>query len=353
MITIVSTILVLGILVFVHELGHFLVAKSVGIRVEKFSLGFPPKLISKKIGETEYILSWIPLGGYVKMAGEDPEEEKEERKPWEFMAKSVWQRAKVIFAGPAMNFILAIVLFWGILFFGGKQRDYPEKSVIGAVEKGGPAEQGGLMPEDEIISINDKPVSNFSQMAEIIYSQVEKPILVKWKREGKEFSATIITKKEKTVNVKGETEFVGKIGIGPLYEKVKVGFFQAFWEGFLAAIFLLVGTVKFLVLLISGQVSVKLLGGPVFIAQTAGETAKMGALSLFSFIGILSVNLSLLNILPIPILDGGHLLFLIIEKLKGKPLSFKQRSIMQQVGLAFLVALILLVTYNDILRWVK
>jgi regulator of sigma E protease len=353
MTTIVATIFVLGILIFFHELGHFLVAKKSGIRVEKFSLGFPPKMIGKKIGDTEYCLSWIPLGGYVKMAGEDPYEERIEGKPWEFMSKPVGIRALVIAAGPVMNLILAVLIFWGIIFFKGIIETHYESTQVGLVESDGPADKAGIKPDDTILSINGTQVGTFVEMAEIIYQQVEKPIEVKWTRQDKEFSATITTFKDKVLNENGDMEEVGKIGIGPSYTTIKVGFFKSFLEAVNMAIFILVESVKFIVGLITGTASLKLLGGPIFIAQTAGQTAKSGLVSLLSFMALLSVNLSLLNILPIPVLDGGHLLFLSIEKIKGSPLSLKQRATMQQIGLAFLILLIIFVTYNDFLRAIR
>src|SRR3990170_2639319 len=174
MTTALSFIFVLGILVFVHELGYFIVARLCGIRVEKFSLGFPPKLVSRKVGETEYIISWIPLGGYVKLAGENPEESSGTN-PWEFMAQPVWKRSLVIAAGPVMNFILAILFFWGIFFFNGLQVPQSETTVIGQLTPGGPAEKAGIKPGDKILSVNETPVTNFDQMAKIIYQNVEKP----------------------------------------------------------------------------------------------------------------------------------------------------------------------------------
>jgi len=353
MITLLSFILVLGILIFVHELGHFLVAKSVGIKVEKFSLGFPPRMVGKKIGDTEYMISWIPLGGYVKMAGENPEEEKPTWEPYEFMSKSVSQRAMVILAGPVMNFILAAFIFWGIFLFAGQQIVHDDKTEIGFVGEGSPAQTAGIEVGDVILSINENKVENFSEMANIIYKQVEKPVLVQWKRGEEKLAAIIVTQKEKVTNQNGETEEVGKIGVSPTYSTIKLNFFQSFWEGLSTAVFILVETIKFLIALITGAASLKLIGGPVFIAQTAGETARMGLVSLFSFIAILSVNLALVNVMPIPVLDGGHILFLIIEKIQGKPLSLKQKAIMQQIGFAFLLCLIILVTYNDFARLIR
>jgi len=353
MTTLVATIFVLGILIFFHELGHFLIAKKSGIRVERFSLGFPPKMIGKKIGDTEYCISWIPLGGYVKMAGEDPDETKIQGRPWEFMSKPVGIRALVVAAGPVMNLILAVFIFWGIIFFKGMQEIHEESTQVGLVASGKPADQAGIKPGDEIISINGVEVTSFLEMAQIIYQQVEKPIEVKWLRDGKEYTAQITTFKDKVLNEEGEITEVGKIGIGPSYTTIKVGFFKSFLEAVGTTIFILVESVKFIVGLITGTASVKLLGGPLFIAQTAGQTAKSGFVNLLGFMALLSVNLSLINLLPIPVLDGGHLLFLSIEKIKGSPFSLKQRATMQQIGLAFLILLIIFVTYNDFLRAIR
>jgi regulator of sigma E protease len=353
MTTLLATIFVLGILIFFHELGHFLVAKKSGIRVERFSLGFPPKLIGKKIGDTEYCISWIPLGGYVKMAGEEPDEKEIKGEPWEFMSKPVHKRALVVFAGPAMNFILAILIFWGLIFFAGKQEIHQDTNQIGLVAPGGPADMAGIKPGDRITSINGIEVSTFRQMAKIIYEQVEKPVEVKWRRDGEKYTAMITTFKDRILDERGEIKYVGKIGIGPSYTTVKAGFFRSLLEGIETSVFILVESVKFIIGLITGTASVKLLGGPIFIAQVAGQTAKTGIVSLLSFMALLSINLSLVNVLPIPVLDGGHLLFLGIEKIKGSPLSIKQRMAMQQIGLAFLILLVIFVTYNDFLRLIK
>jgi regulator of sigma E protease len=346
-------IIVIGPLIFFHELGHFLLAKRSGIRVERFSLGFGPKIVSKTIGETEYRLSWLPLGGYVKMAGEDPDEAKLEGKPWEFMSKAVGIRALVVAAGPVMNVILAILIFWGIFFFAGQLKIHDESTQLGLVSAGGPADKAGIMPGDEIISIDGVEVSTFSEMAEIIHQRVEEPVEVKWIHEGEEFSARITTFKDRVLNEQGEMQEIGMIGVGPSYTTIKVGFFKSFTEAVRWTIFILVETVKFLVELITGTASVKLVGGPILIAQMAGESARSGLVSFLSFMGLLSVNLALINILPIPVLDGGHLMFLSVEKVKGSPMSLRQRATMQQIGLVFLVLLMIFFTYNDFLRAVR
>jgi regulator of sigma E protease len=353
MTTVVATIFVLGVLIFFHELGHFLVAKRSGIRVERFSLGFPPKMIGKKIGDTEYCISWIPLGGYVKMAGEDPEEAKVQGKPDEFSSKPAGVRAMVIAAGPVMNFLLAIFIFWGIIFFRGEHQIHDETAEVGLVAAGEPADLAGIRPGDRIVSVNGTEVHTFGDMARIIYQHVEEPVQVKWVRDGQEFSAEITTFKDRVLDEDGEMKEVGKIGIGPSYTTIRVGFFKSIADAFDTAWFILVESIKFIIGFITGTSSVKLLGGPLFIAQTAGQTARSGFISLLSFMALLSVNLSLINILPIPVLDGGHLLFLGIEKVKGTPLSLKQRATMQQIGLALLILLIILVTYNDLARTIQ
>lgn len=349
MTTALAFIFVLGLLVFVHEFGHFIVARLCGIRVEKFSLGFPPKLVSRKVGETEYIISWIPLGGYVKLAGENPEESTGAN-PWEFMAQPVWKRSLVIAAGPVMNFILAILFFWGIFFFNGQQIPQLETTVIGQLTPGGPAEKAGIKPGDKILSVNGMPVTNFDQMAKIIHQNVEKPVLIQWERGGEIIQKEILTFKDKVYDEKGESRQIGKIGIGPASTRIDLNLFQALKEGLDLTIGLSADIFTVLYGLITGSLSLKTLGGPIFIAQAAGQTAQQGLTALLSFTALLSVNLAILNLLPIPVLDGGHLLFLGWEKIRRKPLSVKQRSLIQQVGLGFLLILILFITYNDIFR---
>jgi regulator of sigma E protease len=187
-------------------------------------------------------------------------------------------------------------------------------------------------------------------MAKIIYKEVEKPVILKWKRGNEILEAQVTTFKEKVEDEEGKPKEVGKIGVSPTYTIIRLNIFQSFLEGIGTTIFITVESVKFVVGLFTGAASLKNVGGPIFIARTAGETAKLGLASFFSFIALLSVNLSIINILPIPVLDGGHILFLGLEKIRGKPLSLKQRAIIQQIGLVFLLALIVYVSYNDVLR---
>ncbi len=348
MITILATIFVLGVLIFFHELGHFLVAKKSGIRVDKFSLGFPPTILSKKYGDTEYAIGLIPLGGYVKMAGENPDEEAK-GEPWEFMSKPVWKRFLVIFAGPFMNFILAIGVLTGVYAIRGEVVD--NMVVINEVQEDSPAAKAGMLPGDRIIEIDGITIESFRQMAEeIIYPKVEKPITITWDRDGSKLTSTLVTQSGWTFTGPKDSVQVGLIGINPraIYERMNV--FDAFTTGIEQSVFYVKMVFGFVWGLINRTIDASGIGGPIFISQLAGKTAKSGFGVLLEFMALLSVNLAVLNILPIPVLDGGHMVFLGIEKLKGSPVSIKARLIAQQVGLAFMLILIVFVTFNDITR---
>lgn len=352
MTTILSTVFVLGVLIFIHELGHFLVAKWSGIRVDRFSLGFPPSILKKKVGETEYCIGVVPLGGYVKMAGENPDEEATGAS-YEFMSKPVRIRTAVVAAGPFMNFVLAWLILWGIFFFQGEAVTDPDHAVIGIVSPDGPAAEAGLMEGDIVNSINGTPVTGFADMAVLISEQVEQPILINWERDGQEMSATVVTYADETYNAEGEKIAVGRIGVGEKGEYRRMGFFTAAYEGFHETVVFVKMIGEFVWNLVSFRISAKMIGGPVFIAQMAGQRAQLGFSALLVFMAFLSVNLAILNILPIPALDGGHLIFLLIEKVKGSPLTVNQRMIAQQIGLVFLLIVIVMVTYNDIVRFIS
>ncbi len=350
MTTIAATIFVLGVLIFVHELGHFLVAKWVGIRVERFSLGFPPKMIGKKIGDTEYCLSWIPLGGYVRMAGEVPDENKVTGAPDEFMSKTVGQRAAVIIAGPLMNLLATVFLCWGMIYVQGKPVIDAARVIVGVVIDGGPAHQAGMRPGDVILEVDNVAVTTFADMARIIHRRPGDSLFIAWSRESQTFAEWVVPLDTMILNEAGEKVRRGLIGIGEGYEIVPVGIFESCFLGvkrtwlFAEAIF------RFLGGLITGSVSAKMIGGPVFIARVAGEAARHGFGNLLWLMAFLSVNLAIVNLLPIPILDGGHLVFLTLEKLRRRPLTLKQRAIAQQIGLFFILIFISYVTFNDFLR---
>jgi regulator of sigma E protease len=347
--TILATAVVLGILVFVHELGHFILAKKLGVGILKFSLGFGPKLIGKKIGETEYQIAVFPLGGFVKPLGEDPQEEiKEEDRHRSLWAQPIWKRALIIGAGPFFNFFLAVVIFSSINLFGIPY--YPSK--IGEVSPGLPAQQAGLKKGDVILSIDGEEVAKWDDLSDIIRNSSGKVLFLKVKRDDQilEIKITSVASKEKNIFGEEVNKFV--IGIKPFEEVLiqKANPIVAFgtglvqtWQGIKLTV---IGVVK----LIQRVIPAKTIGGPILIAQMAGEQAKRGLLSLALFMAILSINLGVINLFPIPVLDGGHFLFLGLEAILRKPLSIKKMEIAQQIGLMFIILLMLFAFYNDLIR---
>ncbi len=347
--TIFATVIVLGILVFVHELGHFLLAKKLGVGVLKFSLGFGPRLIGKKIGETVYQIAVFPLGGFVKLIGENPEEEvKEEDRPRSYSNQPVWKRALIVSAGPFFNFFLSALLFSTINLFGIPY--FPSK--IGEVSPGLPAEKSGLIKGDLILSIDGKVVSKWEEVSKIIRSSQGKELRMKIRRGNEVIELTVTPKPSTQKNLFGEEVQTYIIGITPfdqiLVEKVNpivaigIGFSQT-WSGIKL-------TYMTILKLIERVIPAKTIGGPILIAQLAGEQAKRGLVSLVLFMAILSINLGVINLIPIPILDGGHFLFLALEAILRRPLSIKKMEIAQQVGLIFIILLMLFAFYNDLIR---
>lgn len=351
MVTIAAFIFVLGILIFIHELGHFLVAKKAGIRVEKFSLGFPPNIFKRKVGDTTYCIGLIPLGGYVKMAGDNPLEDSPGA-PDEFHSKSISARAAVIFAGPFMNYVLAIfVSFCLFAFGGGKFITDPDRVMIGDVQPDSPAELMGLQAGDQIISVDGHFVSTFDSVRSRVHAKPGEAVDLVWLHENDTISASAVTAVRPLRNVEGGVDSVGQLGFTQMtLGREQFGFGEAVVQAFKDTHRKIAGTAWFLKEFITGNISSKAVGGPIFIAQLSGEQARRGPYALFNLIALLSVNLAVLNVLPIPVLDGGHLVFLAIEKVRGKSLSIKARMWAQQVGMVAILGLIVLVTYNDILR---
>jgi regulator of sigma E protease len=346
---IISAIIVLGILVFAHELGHFLLAKRLGVGVLTFSLGFGRKLMGRKIGETQYQISAVPLGGFVKLIGENPEEEvKEEDRPRSFSAQPIWRRALIISAGPFFNFFLAVVLFFTVNLFGIPY--FPPK--IGEVSPGLPAEKAGIKKGDLVLSIDDMNVSKWDDLSKIIRNSKGKELLMKVKRDSEILEIKVTAQLSKVKNVFGEEVQTVMIGITPMEEILveKVNPFVAFGMGFAQTWNGIKLTVVSIVKLIERVIPAKTIGGPILIAQLAGEQAKRGIVSFILFMAILSINLGVINLFPIPILDGGHFLFLGLEAVLRRPISIKKMEIAQQVGLIFIILLMFFAFYNDLLR---
>ncbi len=348
---ILSLIVVLGVLIFFHELGHFLMARLCGVGVEKFSLGFGPRLLGKKIGLTDYRLSAIPLGGYVKMVGEEPDAELDpEQIPHSFTHKPVIKRMLIVAAGPAFNIFLAILIFFGFFQFYGMVELEP---VAGSILENSPAMKAGLKTGDRILNVDRTPVKSFSDMSDIIARSGGKPLRVSVLRDQTVISVEIVPTLKKDQNLFGEAVDRYMIGIsasGKHVRSIKLNPLESFYQSLRqtgqVSKLMIVGIAK----LIKGDISTKNLGGPIMIAQMAGDQAKQGAASLIYFIAFISINLAILNFLPIPVLDGGHLMFFLIEAVVRRPVSIKLREKAQQVGIFLLVMLTLFVFYNDIMR---
>jgi len=353
MLSIIYAILVLGILIFVHELGHFLVAKKFNILVEKFSLGFGPKLIGKKIGETEYLISAVPLGGYVKMYGENPSEEteiSEDKKERAFSTQPIYKKMLVVFAGPFFNALLAVIIFFS-LYLSGIPQLLPK---VGKVSEGFPAYSAGVKTGDMVISIDEVKINSWEELSEAIQKSKKETITLIILRDGKEINLSITPNKTVAKNIFGETVERKIIGISDAREviTVKFGIFESAKRSILQTYKLTELTLLSIVKLIERVLPLNTLGGPLMIVQMAGEQAKEGVSNLAFFTALLSINLFVLNLLPIPVLDGGHIFFYLIEGIIRKPISVKFKEIAQQVGFALLIILMVFVIYNDIVRMV-
>ena len=349
MITVVSAIIVLGVLIFIHEFGHFIVAKGFGIKVLRFSLGFGPKIVGKTIGETEYCLASVPLGGYVKILGQDPEEEIDPSEADRaFSQKSVWIRMAVVVAGPLFNLLLAVVIFSVVYMFG-----VPRLTTrVGTVDHSFPAYQAGIRPGDRILSVNGKPVKNWTELSRAIRKSQGPTIRLEVKRGSKILAMTVKPKIRKIKDIFGEEKTIRMIGITASEEIVKqsVGPLRAVEMGIQRTGEIIYLTFVSIIKIIERVIPAKTIGGPIMIMQMAGQQAKAGAANFLLFMALISINLGILNLLPIPVLDGGHLFFMFFEVISGKPLSVRKMEIAQNIGLALLILLMVFAFYNDLSR---
>jgi regulator of sigma E protease len=348
-ISIISVIVLLGVLIFFHEFGHYLAARMSGVGVTKFSLGFGPKIIGKKIGMTEYVLSLIPLGGYVKLVGES---ETEKLSPQEekisFSKQPVLKRIFIVFAGPLFNFLLAIIIFSAVYLYGVPALS----SVVGEVQQESAAYEAGIKKGDKILSIDGKNIEYWDDIRQVIAQSQGQQVKIIIERDEQKNEMLLQPKLSKTQNVLGEEVEAYLIGISPsdnftiekrnVWEATIIGL-QKTWQFSKL-------TVVVIVKMIKGQVSPKNLGGPIFIAQAAGTVAQEGVIPFLFLMALLSVNLAIINLFPIPILDGGHIMFYLIELVRGKPMSLKWQGIFQQIGFLFLILLMIFVVMIDIDR---
>jgi len=348
-VNIVSVVILLGVLIFVHELGHFLLAKSLGVGVLKFSLGFGPKLIGRKVGETEYMISLVPLGGYVKLLGESDTDDvlpQDERRS--FVKQHVLKKIAIVVAGPLFNFLFAILAF-AVIFMVG----VPSLTTdIGSIQPGSPAEVAGIRAGDNVQSIDGRNVGRWSDLAEIITTSGGKELTLKLKRDGTLQDVRVKPESVKAKNVFGEDVDSWKIGVGASSNTFieRQNPIRAVWTGMEQTWAITELTLISIVKMVQGIVSPDSLGGPILIAQMAGAHVKKGIMNFVFFMALLSINLAVLNLFPIPVLDGGHLMFFLIELVTGKEVNIKWRERAQQVGFFILVMLMIFVFYNDIMR---
>jgi regulator of sigma E protease len=352
MLSLVSAILVLGVLIVVHEFGHFLAAKLNGVGVERFSIGFGPRLLTRKVGETEYALSLFPLGGYVKMVGENPQEEEGEPRieaPNSFQTKPVWRRALIVGSGPVANLLLAILIFAAVFMVGVPVL----QPVVGQLQDGYPASAAGLRSGDRITAIDGRPISTWDDLSGIIHDSAGKSLSFGISRDGETLTIAVTPRTTTVKNLFGEDTSVGLVGISPAGETVTRRFppWTALALGVDRTLEIIRLTFVGLGKIIRRTVPADSIGGPLMIVQMAGEQAKVGFMSLVFLVAFLSINLGIFNLLPIPILDGGHILFFLIEAARGKPLSLRKREVVQQIGLAILISIFLFASYNDVMRW--
>ena len=354
MTTLLSFILVLGILIFVHEFGHFIVAKAFRVKVTKFSLGFGPKMIGKQWGETEYLISALPLGGYVKMVGEQGGADiAPEDAPRAFANKPVWQRFLVVFAGPFSNLFFSFILFSVIFAIAGLPILKPT-TMIGKVIKGGAGATAGLQAGDQFLQINDQEISDWSDVYYLVTNSGGKPLHIKILRGDKKITLTAQAEKTDLKNEFGEVKGSGyRLGIerdmsALEFEDASIG--QAVMAGYNQTKDMINKTILGLGKMIQHKIPASEIGGPILIAQLAGKQFKAGWLDFCYFMGFLSVNLGILNLLPVPVLDGGHLVFFSLEAIRRKPMTPDAMEKLQMIGLALLVSLMVFAFYNDIMR---
>ena len=345
-----TVIPLLGALVFFHELGHFLAARLLGVGVETFSLGFGPRLFGKKSGMTDYRVSAVPLGGYVKMVGEDPDSDEEpEDASISFSHKPVWKRMIIVGAGPAFNFLLAILIFFLIAFFSGVDHT---TNILDKVVEDSPAAEAGLLEGDEVLAVNGTAIENFRQVSAEINKKPGDPVEILVRRNGEELTFTVTPRETMGKNAFGEEVKAYKVGIINRVEFIPYEPINSVIYGFEQTWFFVKFTFQALFKFVDRSIPLDNLGGVILITQVSGVAAEAGLSSFLFIMALLSVNLGIINLFPVPILDGGHLLFFAIEGIMRKPLSLRVREIAMQVGLAALIFLMIVVFYFDIARTV-
>lgn len=353
LLTIVSFLIVLGVLVFIHEFGHYITAKKSDIMVSEFALGFGPKLIHKKVGETLYSIRAIPLGGFCNMVGEFPADEsmpEAEKKVYDqaktagrlFTQKSAFKRLAVILMGPIMNFLLAALIFIFAFSVFGVPTSTRNDAVLGEVIPEKPAAEAGLRANDRIVAINKQEINSWQEMSEIINANPEKEITIRFQRED-EIKQVLIKP------IYSEDKSRGIIGIYPQLIREDVPFGKSILLGLQQTYHVAKMTVLGFVKMFKDS-SAEDIGGPIMIASIIGQAARVGILNVLNWTAIISINLGIINLMPFPALDGGRILFIVIEMIRGKAVDPRKESYVHLIGFAFLILLMIFIIYNDVLR---
>lgn len=348
--SILPTVFVLGLLIFVHELGHFLTAKFSGVTVEKFSIGFGPEIFSFTKNNTVYSISLLPIGGFVKMAGETFEErEGEHLHAGDFLAQNIGKRFAILFAGSFMNYVTAFFLLVAVCLIGAPTIG----TMFGAIRPDSPAFHAGFVSEDKVLSINGVPVQTWISMTDMIQDSSGKELMFQVQRDGQEMNLAVVPEKVESKDLFGDVHALYQIGVASGNEILytEYGFFEAWKEGFRMLMDLTALTYKSIFRLVTGRLSMKVMSGPLGIVDMASKAARSGLAPLLQLTAYIAVFLAVFNLLPFPALDGGHLFFLLIEAIFRKPVSFHLQERLSQVGLILLMCLMVFVVYNDIDRF--
>ncbi len=344
--TLIYFIIILGIIILIHEFGHFIFAKKAGIYVYEFSIGMGPRIFkwTRKDDETEYSVRLIPIGGFVQMAGEEIDDDESVPRDKKFSVKTFGQKFMTVIAGIMNNFILAIVLFFLFSLFNGAPQN---KAIVGEVSSDFPAYTSGLQSGDQIVKLNGKNASSYDLLALELQVNSGDEISLEIFRNGETKTVNI---KPKKVKVDGKVTY--KYGFG-INDEVKKGFIPSVIYAFSKTISLVHQMILIIVYLFTGNLGINSLAGPVGIFNVVGSASSAGFWSLVSLTAFLSINVGFINLLPLPAFDGGRLLFVIIEKIKGKPVDPKFENTIHAIGFFLLMALMLYITYNDIIKLVK
>ncbi len=356
LLTLGAFFLVLGPLVFVHEMGHYLAGRLFGVKADSFSIGFGKELAgwTDKRG-TRWKLSALPLGGYVQFAGDMnaasvpsaewlalPEPERAQT----FQAKALWQRALIVLAGPVTNLVLAVVILAGFTLAYGKMVVPP---VVGLIQQGSPADKAGVQLGDKVVSLRGSTVSGFVDVRLAVAQHPGEPLDLVVERQGRRLALTAVAASKEMTDRFGNTERIGYLGIGPAKaEVVQVGPLEAVGDAALQTRDIIGMMTTGIGQIITGKRELKELGGPIKIAKFSGEQLVSGWANYIWFIALISINLGFINLLPIPVLDGGHLAFYAIEAVRRKPVSQRGQEWAVRTGMALMLALMLFVTFNDV-----